>query len=678
MQSITHGAFVVWRRAFRVGVLAALAVAPELVAATPATGAVLRAAVVTVEPRRLSVNGQREVPAALFGVEGMEATQHATEHYGIGAVRNVMFVPGAVPTALDGKGRVRPHMDRLALNIDCLGGRTLPATVLTNPGYEDHFAKLGAEYAARCRSANFKACVEFWNEPFLDWADYGRRNYADAFYDVSKATDEGSVTVRGWEKPLEHLRWRRLWASYEADRIRTGAPGHADSVTRERKIAWGVKVPEGLRAGDTFEARDPSPWSGGGRRTFAVVEEWHVYDPTQVKWWSGRQNLAFYLWMLAPFARAAKEQDPDLTIVAGWGFNPSAADWAVWRELYAPVLDAVHPWIDGLNEHHYETDTRRVVAWYEVTAAYSMLKHGKWMKTYNTGCGGKWQPAIQGMAALSGEAREAAREAASQAAYTIRDVAEILHQCPDKAGSRILTDPETQSGAMDALQYLKDLRGVFLRTSSDDRSLWPLAVVTNDTLVVFAFNNAQVDRAVEFRVALPERQSFTKGEVAWMEVGDSGRLRSAVQQFEVKGRESVVNRVIPSQQAIKIVFRFAGGEFPARPAVDRRQFFAADGILHRVLPESPLLLRVPVPADVLRQSDRAWLKLSVEGVGVGSGSVTLNDRPTVAQLKEYTELYQFDPSLLKLTNEVMLTCAGDPGVGFQVNAASLVLDLPAR
>lgn len=664
----------------RLAALAALLAAPAIaVAATPSgTGAVVRAATIAVEPRRLSVNGQREVPSALFGVEGMEVTQQEIEHFGIGAVRHVTFVPAASPAALDGKGRPRPNVDRLGLNIDCLGGRSLPATVLTNPGYEDHFAKLGAEYASRCRATNVRVCVEFWNEPFLDWADYGRRNYADGFYDVSKAVDEGSVTIKGWEKPLMHLRWRRLWATYEADRVRAGAAGRADAVARERRIAWGVKVPEGLRAGDAFDARDPSPWSGGGRRTYVVAEEWHVYDPTQVRWWSGRQNLAFYLWMLAPFARAAKEQNSDLAVVAGWGFNPSAADWSVWRELYAPVLDAVHPWIDGLNEHHYETDTRRVVSWYEVAAAYSMVKHGKPIRMFNTGAGGKWQPAIQGMAALSGEAREAAKESASQAAYTIRDVAEILHQCPDKAGSRIITDPETQGGAMDAMHYLRDVRGSFLRSASDDRSLWPVAVVTNDRLVVLAFNNAQVDRTVEFRISLPDGRNFTKGEVAWMEVGDSGRLRTAVQPVDVKGRDTVLQRVIPSQQAVKLVLRFSGGEAPARNSVDRRQYFASEGVLHKVLPESPLLLRVVLPPDVLRQPDRAWLKVSVDGASAPSGSVTFNDRPLIPQLREFTEMYQVDPATLRLTNEVMFTCAGESGAGYQANAASLVLDLPAR
>jgi hypothetical protein len=647
--------------------------------ATSVTGVTMRAAIVSVEPRRLSINGQREIPPSLFGVEGDEPSQQMFDQFGIGSFRHVTFVPAAAPSALDQKGRPLPNVGRLALYIDCLGERALPATVLTNPGYEDYFAKLGAEYATRCRSTNWTACVEFWNEPFLDWADCGRRNYANAFYDVSKATDEGPVTIKGWEKPLEHLRWRRYWATYEADRTRVGATNRADTVARERRIAWGVRVPEGLRAGDTFDARDTAPWAGSGRRTFVVAEEWHVYDPTQVRWWSGRQNLAFYLWMLTPFARAAKEQNPNLAIVAGWGFNPSAAEWAVWRELYVPVLDAVYPWIDGLNEHHFEADTRKVVSWYEVAVAYSVNRHGKWIRMYNTGCGGRWQPAIQGMAALSGDAREAARETASQAAYTLRDLAEMLCQCPDKAGSRIVTDPETQAGALDALQYLRDLRGAFLRTSSDDRSVWPVAAVSNGRLVVFAFNNAQVDRAVDFRVALPDRLSFApKGEVVWMEVGESGRLKTATQVFEAKGREAVIQRVIPSQQAVKVLLRFTGGDWPSKPGTDRRQFFAKEGVLHKVLPESPLMLRIPIPPETVRQSDRAWLKLVIEGTGVAGGSVAFNERLLTVQPKEFTEMYQIETMQLRLTNEVMFTCTGEPGSGYQVNAASLVLDLPAR
>jgi hypothetical protein len=643
-----------------------------------ATGTQTRVALVTVEGARLDLNGQTEVPAALFGVDSSARLSEQIASHGVGSARQVFYVPSPVSGAFDGEGRTKNKaFEKLSLFIDCLGERSLPASVLTNPGYEDHFSRIGAEYAARCRRAGWKGCVEFWNEPFLDWADRGRRNYADALFDTERVAEGGPVTIKGWTKPLAHVRWRRLWAAYEVDRVKRGTGDRPDSVVRERRIAWGVRVPDGAKPGDTFEGRDSAPWGDGTRKVFTVVEEWHAYDPTQVRWWSGKQNLDFYTWMFLPFAKAVKESNPDITVIGGWGFNPSGADWSVWRELYVPLVDAAFPWMDGVNEHHYEIDTRHVPAWYEVATAYGVTRHGKWLRMYNTGSGGRWQPAVQGMAALTGVARETARESASQAAYTLRDLVEILCQCPDKAASRIVTDPEDQPGALEALRFLADFRGNMVSVNSVDRDVWATAAVTNDRLTVLVFNNASVDRMIDLKVALPGRLVHGKASVSWLEVDASGSVRVGSANIGVSGREALVHREASAQHALKFVFVFQNGPWPARPLAERRQFFAADGVLMRVLPESPLMLRVLVPPAALKRVERAWLRLATDRA-TSAANTTVNGRPLPPGLRPYVEQYPVEPSWLTGTNEVLFTCGTEDPSGFQINAASLVVEQTAR
>ncbi len=638
----------------RIGLVAALAItvpAGLALAASPTT--------VRVDGRLMVVNGQAEVPRGLFGLHASKLSAEIVKELGVECYRQIHFGPSSGCAALTKEGRVKSPFDRMSFVIDCQGDRYCPATVLSNPDYEAFFRRIGREYGETCKAAGWRGVAEFWNEPYLNWANRsygsGRNHYHNKWYDVSKAVEGGPVTIQGWEKPLAHLKWKKLWPKGE-----------------DGKIGWGVAIPEGLGPGDTFRGRNRYYWTKNHEQTFTVVQEWHVHDPTQVDWWSGRQNLDFYLWMFLPWAEAMKEANPDVRIIAGWDFGFSHGDWAVFRELVAPVIDQGIAALDGVTEHHYGVDSRAVTAWYEVATAYAVAKHGKWIRGYNTECDGKLDPAVHGRAAESRETVPVNTDPAST--YALRDILELACQAPAKAGARTAHAVSPTGGVAEALRFLRPLRGPLLRTERTDPDVWPVACLAEDTIVVVVFSNAPEPREVELTLAAPKGTELRKGTVAWIEV-DGGRPRVKDAPLEAGGREVTLTRALGPRQAVRFILPLRGAP-PQAPDIQRRQFFAAEGVLHDVAPGKPVTLHVPVEAAYAKGTGWARLKLVLEGVKPGEGSVTLNGTRLDLGGRNWTVELPLDASLVRAENTLVFTADGSEADGYRVCVASLLLERP--
>lgn len=603
---------------------------------------------VEVDGRLMVVNGQAEVPRGLFGVHAYKLTPERNREYGIECIRQIHFSPGSGVAALGKDGKVKDAYKDLSVVIDCMGDRYRPATVLSNKDYEAFFRKIGRAYATKVKQAGIDGYVEFWNEPYLNWANRsygsGRNHYNNKWYDLSKAREGGPVTIKGWDKPLKHLKWKKLWPKGE-----------------DGKIGWGVKIPEGLEAGDTFKASNSYYWTNNRKQTFTVVEEWHVHDPTQVSWWSGRQNLDFYLWMFEPFARSVKAVDPNIQVLAGWDFGLSHGDWAVWRELYKPILDLDIDLVDGITDHHYGVNSRIVPAWYEVACAYAVTEHGKWIRGYNTECDGQLDPAVH----RSGGGKSGAAGAAT---YMLRDILELCYHSPAKSGSRTTHHPGT--GEMTVLKYLKDLRGPMVRAVSRDVDLWPTASVHGDKLVVVVFNNAGRARQLKLKLAAPKGTTFKPGRVEQIEM--TGSLKIAGEKLDASGTSATLTRKLLSRQAVKIVLPLEGN-VPAKPAVRRKQHFAR-GVLQKVQPGKGKTFTIAVDQADLASADAAWLKIILEGNDAGEARVTLNGRSVTIPDRNYTLMLPVSPGDLKTRNTLVFTADGEKSDGFQVDIASLVVD----
>ncbi len=606
---------------------------------------------IQVDGRLISINGQTEVPRGLFGVHAYGINEQNVERYGIECIRQIQFIPGAGVRAIGKDGKVKPLYRKLAVAIDCMGDRYHTATVLSNKNYEEFFTRIGREYAQRCKDADYEGHVEFWNEPYLNWAERsrgsGRNNYHPKWYEVDKATDNGPVTIKGWDKPVRYLRWRRYW------------PANAKG-----NVVPGIEVPGGLKPGDTFKATRPAGWYflPAGEQTFTVKEEWHPIDPTAKHFWSGKQNLDYYMWMFMPWAKAVKETNPQVTVIGGWDFGLSHGDWDVWKTLTVPLIDEGIDYLDGIAEHHYGIDTRYVTTWYEVINAYSVTKHNKWLRGYNTECGGYSDPAWH---------REStgAKSGLGAATYLLRDVIELIYHSPAKSGSRTAHHPK-QDGELLALAFLKPLRGKLVRTWTTDPDLWPVASIHGGNLVIVVFNNATEARPVKMRITAPGGAGMKEGQIAWLTPG-----KIHAEAAKVSGATATIDREIGPREAIRWTFPLTK-EIAVRPQIARHQFFAPRQLV-AVDPGKAVTLSIPIDRAKLAATEAARLKLTLEKVKGDEVSVTLNGTTIDLPDRQWTFTVPIDKSLLREKNTLTFTVA-DSGDGYPVDVASIEIDTAAE
>ncbi|MCC5828621.1 MAG: hypothetical protein JJU36_04160 [Phycisphaeraceae bacterium] len=634
-------------------------------------------AVVVVDGQRIDINGQIEIPRGLFGVHSARHDPETAREWGIDCFRGIFFGPGSNSRVLDGEGNIRDTYRDMPVVIDCQGDRYQVATLLTDPNFRQFYDRIGREYAQRTLAHPERTFyAEFWNEPYLNWASRShgsaRNHYHPRFYDETKAKDGGPVTIKGWDEPLEHLRWRKHWAKGE-----------------DGRIYYGVAIPDGLKPGDTFRGRSPADWYFTNRQeqTFTVVEQWGIEDPTQVSFWSGKQNYQFYMWMFKPWAKAIRQVNPDVQIIAGWDFGYHHGDWAVWRQLLQPMLDEAIDYIDGICEHHYGINPRMVTVWYEMATAYTVSRHDKWIRSFNTECGPGQDPAVHGVQALEEREPDAVRAAAGRASYMLRDVLELAYHSPAKVGSRTTHQPREQ-GEGQAFRLLRELRGPMVRTISDDPDIWAVSGINNDRLVVMAINNSSQERAVNFHVAAPDRATFKPGTIATIGAArEGGERRLAVLESpqDAGGRQVELSTTLARHQAVRYVLPLENAR-PVRdgqPQIQRRQFFAKEGVLNDVANDKPLTLTIPVPETGRSRADRAWLQIAFERVVDREVRLTLNGQEIELPAgRNFTLRLPIDPERIEAQNTLRFTrdpsgARGDRDA-YRIVMASILTDRATR
>lgn len=608
---------------------------------------------VEVSGRLLDVNGHTEVPRGLFGVHAdARLSVERARDWGIDGFRQIHFGPGSGSVAWGKDGKLREPFKSMAVVIDCQGDRYCPALCLTKPDYKEFFRRIGQGYARKCKERGWKGYAEFWNEPYLNWAERSRKNYNPKYYDVSKAADDGPVTIKGWDRPLKYLRWRRLWAQGE-----------------NGKINHLVPVPKGARPGDTFEHELNLYFTPKGKRTYTVVEKWDVYDPTAVSYWSGKQNYDFYMWMFLPWARAIKDTNPEITVIGGWDFRINAEDWKAWEMLYKPMIDESIEWLDGVAEHHYGSDTRLTTATYEVVVGYAQAEHGKWLHCYNTETAGCVDPAVPGN-------RHGNATPYGAYNYGLRDIVELIYRSPDKAVARAAHGSLAPGwgGGGDEFRFklMKDFRGKLVLCNSEDLSIWPVACLNGDRLVVVLFNDHAGEREVSVAVDAPAGTRLGEGRKTWVvPASETGPLEFREARVPASGRSFQGRMRLPEKSGVKLSFPLAGP--PAgKPEVLRRQFFAR-GILQKIRPDRPVTLEVAVEPTLLGRAEAAQLKVVLEDVRGGEGSVRVNGKEVALPDHDWLTEVVIDPQWLEAANTLVFETAGD---GYQVDVASLVLDVP--
>ncbi len=551
----------------------------------------------------------------------------------------IMKVNRRLLTALFAGG-VKPETDQRrteAFFIECFGERFEPALILGHGDWKQRLAGFGRRYASNAKANRYPARLEFWNEPYLNWAERSRVNYNLKFYDVSKAKEGGPVHLkRGVEVP--HLRWRKV----------------------------------------------------GGK--------WQVYDPSAFSYWSGRANGWMYDQMLGAISKAVKDTYPAVRVIGGWGFRYNEDHWAAWDILYKPTIDRNIETIDGIHEHHYQGDPTALTGTYEVLTAYAQTRYDKWLHSYNTETNDLVDAPARGAVDTPEKARRAKEY--RRMTYNLRDMLHVIWSVPDKYQSRTMIHyNHTPKATEIAFGLTRDLRGRLVETRTTDPDVWCLSSIDGTdpnampddggkTMVVFVFNDHRSPRDVEIAIDAPAGTTFDGGRIDRTEVDKSSyeigvksekldtKLRRATEESHRRVRLKVS---LDGRTACKVSLPLKG-EIKGESEIRRVQHFSPD-VLQTVRPGEAFDTKVKIDKDALSGARSAWLRLVVEDIAPGEGVVTVGGK-TIALPKAYTadnqtHIVEVPVAVEDLSAETKLTFAvrdESDGAGYRVDMASVVTE----
>lgn len=606
-------------------------------------------ALVGVTGKTLAINGTTEIPRGLFGVHATKMSPENAAKWGVEAVRIINHNPSGAPLT---PGRDERVPAATSLLVECFYDRYQPARLLHDANWQSNLAALGTRYGEEAKADKREHWVEFWNEPYLNWAARPGVNYDGAFYDRTDTTPGTPMTLKGATEPTPFLVWDApklvavdpnsgvtdyLATRYLPDKIEDRAPREGDE--------WKFR-------GQTLRRLELRAW---GR------------DTTQTSHYSARQNALYYNAMFGPFARALKQANPDVKIIAGWGCHLQYDNWRGWDLLYKPLLDEHHEWIDALNEHHYGGDTRMVAGAYETVAAYAKTKWNKTLKFCNTEAGGMLdpeQPGTNGKPTFKANNRA---EMEASMTYDLRDILHLLAACPDKAQTRFAHEADA-NGARFALELLQPLRGQLLETLPTSPDLWSVAARNGNELVLTLWNDSHAARNLQLQMAAPA--GFALGAATRREVVTDGESLRVIEN-RCDARDAVE---IGPRRAVVLRFELKPtlGALPIYQSANWTQFYGPQ-ILQKVEPGGVATVSVAVPAAALKNARRARVRWVAEGPIAGLRAKWNGAALPVGESSSYIHDEIVDVATLREHNELAISCApGSPG--FQLNAASVFID----
>ncbi|MCH8475531.1 MAG: hypothetical protein LAT55_09920 [Opitutales bacterium] len=551
----------------------------------------------------LEVNGQMEIPKAVFGVHATPLDESLREEWGVEMVRSIRLSPDGNPLQT-GEGR-RPH--GLSSIIECWYDRYQPALPLLNPGsWERDFRERLRAWSQNVAAVETPVVFEFWNEPYLNWASRPGVNFDGRFYSEQNR-EIGAQVYDLAGNPIEGLVWEKVLRAVDS----RGDPHYLASRYIPSRIDDRKPV-----AGDTFDFRG---------REMALAEFWWARDTNQPSWWSGPWNRKLYHQMLEVLVEEWEALKPQAKLLVGWDFHLHQDGWKAWDLLHRPLLEQFGDRIDGITEHHYGTDTRLVVGSYEVADAFTQAKHGRPMRIFNTETGGFLDPEQPTPHAQSRYHASTPEEFWGTMTYGLRDILHVLEVSPDKIGSRA-AHAAHRSGERYSLQFLRDLRGRLLEVHGDDSRLWTVAAydASRSQVVVVAFNDhAHGKKTGNLRFQVPPGLTV-KGikEVKPNMVDGEIHFSSETLNVEAQDSEWVGEYQIGPRQAAKWIILVEGeGPSPEARRVVRKQTYYPEVRLS-LAPGKTLSWKVPWPESF--ENSEAWHRQSLRWVQWGGNRDTIS------------------------------------------------------
>lgn len=559
---------------------------------------------IRVTGQALVVNGVGTLSPGLFGVHHCEIPQERWAEIGISGLREIV---NGMPKEVARPGPTAPGaVDHV---VTCFFDRYRPAHVLSEPKtWQKTLHDLGRDYGRRIADLGPQAHVEFWNEPYLNWATKPAVNLDPRYYETAGIQAGDRAVIRGLTEPTEFLVWRpgKYWVP--ADPTTT--------ALHETYVAVGncFYRMKDLPPGETWEYRG---------KTHRVIETLVPYDtslaarPASQRWYSGRQFGIWYEAMLRAFGSGLRETAPQAQLIAGWGFHLHQGDgqrsWIPWESLFKPLIDSSIDLIDGIHEHHYGGDTRVVGGAYETVNAYSTVVHGKALACYNTEAGANFDPQRPD-AQRNGTERWFARFGSPQRQqammayhYLVRDIIFMAALLPDKARSRAAhASHDTSGGDELGFRQLRQLRGLLLVCEGADADLWAVATRPQaEGMTVVMWNDRSEPRSVRLDATAPADTTIVGGVLTHLIIADATAPTLIEEDLSV-GPQIFT---IPPRQAVAIHYRLLPRVRPSPIIQVLRQQVHADRILVEVTAQTSESMRVRVPASLLATATRAWVQV---------------------------------------------------------------------
>ena len=526
-----------------------------------------------------------------------------------------------------------------AFFVDCFGERKEPAIYLRSDKWQKDLADFGQTYATHAKREGSRTILEFWNEPYLNWAERSRVNLSNNFYRVDLAGEGQPVRVK-----------------------------RADGSTKDEDIvphlAW---------------QKDKAGWK--------------VMDTTAFSYWSGKGNGAIYDRMFAVMAESLKTAWPDQPVSAGWGFRWNEDHWAAWDLLYKPTIDNGWKWMDFVHEHHYQGDTRAMMGTYEVLTAYGMMAHKKWLRAINTETNDLVDAPARGRVD-SPEKVEAATNY-RRMCYNLRDLIQAAAEVPDKFHARAMIHHQKAVAATECtFGLVRHLRGRLVAAETGDPDLWcaasidgtdPLAPETDGrlpppALVAVVWNDAREPREVTIDLKAPPGMTFAGPAQTIRTTVNRATFAIALERRDAPASGTSAKLTTKLDERAGFAIRIPlDGILNDGPVITRRQFLA-DAVLRPVTTDQPVDLTVAIDAQQLAAANRAWLRLVVEDLRPNQGVITVNGStavplPATWDADNGTTIVKIPVDLKALTASTKLRATSAAGFAtWRLDMASVVLE----
>lgn len=613
---------------------------------------------IKVKNKVASWNGVSEIPVGLFGIHNLPLDEAIVEEWGIDGARYIWQRPkGEVVLPGSGKKLDDCHPSEappanVAMVLDCFYDRYQPALIVMHDDWKQRLEKLAEAYGKNAGKTGFKHNLEFWNEPYLNWASRPACNYDGLYFDHENAEEGKAMTLRTTGEKFPNMVWEKQMVVVEKQ---TGRPHYLAT-----RYAEDYRRMKKYKVGNEWR---PFEWKEGFEFDFRgipcqVKTMWWGRDTTQTKYYSAGFNAEMYNRMLKVFGKKLKETNPEVKLIGGWDCNMWNDGWRPFNTLYKPMIDQCWQWLDGVSEHHYGCDTRMVTAEYEVVTAYAKNKYGKTLKMYNTECGGTVDPEKPGKFTPNGSGHAPL----ANFTYMVRDILHLLAYSPDKVASRAYHQPQNNPGGKEAFLFLKELRGKLLWVDYSVPRVWCVAALKGDQLCIIVYNDNNGPREISLNCDVP-----VAGSGQLVEAEEKGK-KLQLNSKKITGLDKDIKFTVGPRRAVKILAKVADFKLSEK----KRWQHGGGDVLQTVRPNAPLEIKIKIDKKALDKAQKAKLRIAHNGATKGAAEIFINGKNINFDSRGDAWLCEqyIDLSLLKTEN--ILTFKAKPTMRYQVLAVSLI------